>query len=193
MNRKTSAVRPARPGAIQRGAGERRPRKEDRCADFGPGVRSRTPSPIGLVADLVQLALSRNRRRCDRERSQHRARSRPVDPQRRRRAQRSNPRSVLRSRPPFTRARAPRLYPRHWARPLALSDPARAQARPEAQSSGFFSRRRRAPLSPWRRRVSLRLHLGQFFRLFRAPRGRSLPSSKRSGEHSAPAARWSWT
>ena len=148
-------------------------RTTDRHADTGPGFRSRTPPALGLVAHLVQLALSRNRRRCDRERSQHRAGGRSLDPQRRHRAQRADPRSVLRPGPPFARARPPRLCPRHRARPLALSDPARPQARPAAQLAGLVPRRRRPPLSSRRRRVSLRVRARQFLRLFRAPRGRS--------------------
>ena len=193
MNRKTSGMRPTRPGLSSTEPESADHGKTDRRADFGPGVRSRTPSPIGLVADLVQLALSRNRRRCDRERSQHRARSRPVDPQCRRRAQRSNPRSVLRSGPPFTRARAPRLYPRHRARPLALPDPARPQARPASAIFRFlFTKATRAAFAL----ATPSFIASAFWAILSAissVQRTILPCSKRSSAHSAPAARWSWT
>ena len=163
-----------------------------RHADTGSGFRSRTSSALRLVAHAVQLALPRNRWRCDRERSQHRPGSRSVDPQRRHRARPADSRSVLRPRPPFARTRPPRLRPGHRARPLALSDPARPQARPPAQLAGLVPRRRRPPLSSRRRRISLRVRARQFLRLLRAPRGRSCGS--RSGQALAwpRAGRWSW-
>ena len=68
----------------------------------------------------------------------------------------------------------------HRARPLALSDPPRPQARQAAQPAGLVSRRRCAALSSRRRRVSLRLHPRQLVRLFRAAGGR--PRRARSGQ-----------
>ena len=73
-----------------------------------------------------------------------------------------------------------RLSARYRARPLALPDPAGAQTRPAARSAGLVSRGRRAPVSPRRRRISLRLHPRQLLRLFRTPGGRPCRARSRS-------------
>src|SRR5207244_10824144 len=120
-----------------------------RAAHLGAGLRSGAPSAVRVVAYAVQLALPRNRRRHRRERPQHAAGSRSVNPQRRSRTQRPDPRPVLRTRAALTGTGAPRLLARDRARPLALSDPARPQARAAERAAGVVPRGRRPALPAW--------------------------------------------